>query len=542
VPGYLERLKKDARSKAKYDYITSNGYTQEDFTVPNVGIVAEAIIQYNLKKAAGGIMPVSGTSEEFKKRLEEKGIIVAYDNRPANHRYAEEIARISAACGVKATLAETDSRYVPTSIPMVSLMIKRNGYAGAITLTASHNGDEWNGIKFNSEDGGAASPAVTDEIGAILKGLFASAQPSYDIAGDPVEELRRLGKIATADIVSYYVGAVLDYIGKERVAKIKEAIKEKRAAFIYSAFYGSSGLAMKKIFERLGLPPEDIIEVEKPGGVYVESYEPTLERLKGLKEKVAKAIAGKKARVVIGAAADNDADRYQVNENAEEITPARLAPILGHYLVTSRSLGQKHRAWGRSFVSSSYQDSVAQLFGQKTKEEATGFKFSPPVLGSGGIIYSEESYGLSFCDWTLDKDGILPSILALDLVANTGRSLREYEAGIKEELKKKNLPCDFHFERYDIKLAGGKKEEAVKRFTEFYNDIKEGSTAFARKTIVKRYDPGRFEGGMKFVLSDGSWAAFRSSGTEPIIRVYAEARSSEDSAVLKKEISALIGI
>lgn len=527
----------------KYEVLISNAYTQEDFNKPNVAIIAKAIALYNLRKAEGAYDIISGSREDFIRRLREKGLLVMYDNRPGNEDFAKEIAKVLAAYGIKATLAKSDDAYIPTPLSAASLLIKKEGYAGSIYLTASHNGDEWNGIKFNAEDGAPSAPKVTNAIGSILQEEFALERPNYDIAREDIETLIRDGDIGTIDTVDYYVKNVLSYIGKERIEEIKKAVREGKVTLVYSAFYGSSGVVMKRLFRELGLPEENIIETQKPSGTtYVASYEPTLEKLKALREKVNKVMKEGKTVVVLGGSADNDADRFQVNENGVEFTPAILTPILGYYLVTSRGWKNSDFSWGRSFVSSSYQDYAAKLFGQGTQETPTGFKFSPPILGKGGIIFSEESYGLSFKDWTMDKDGILPTLLALELVATTGKSLTQYNEDIKHQLKEKGLPSEFRFERDDMVLTADVKDKAIERFTEFFNSIKENKTTFIGKKITKRYDPAQFEGGMKVTMEDGSWVALRSSGTEPVIRLYMEARNKDEVDILRSEFRRLTGV
>ncbi|MCX5679002.1 MAG: UTP--glucose-1-phosphate uridylyltransferase [Candidatus Omnitrophica bacterium] len=548
--GKADITAQDREFARKYDVLVSNGYTQADFTMPNIGLVTKSIALYNLKKAQGLYETVSGTTDDFRKKLEEKGLLLFYDNRPGNFEYVKEMARILVSYGIKVTLNKFENKFTPVLIASMSLLIKREGYAGGLYLTASHNGDEWNGIKFNAEDGAPSMPKVTDAIGAILAEEIGREKPGYDRAKKDVEGLMADGKIAAMDATRYYVDAVLNYMGPERVEAVKQAIREKRVTFIYSAFYGSSGLAMKMLCERLGMSEEtiekNIIEIEKPGeGVYVASYEPTLEKLEVLKAKVDKVVADIKDQggtpIVIGGSADNDADRFQVNENGEEYIPGRLTAILGHYLVTSRNLRGKDVLWGRSFVSSHYPDEVAMLFGQKTQVEPTGFKFSPSVLAKGGVIFYEESYGQSFWDWTLDKDGVLPAILALELVATTGKSLAEYEKGIKNELKAAGLLSEFHFERDDKRLPGDVKDNAVKLFKEFFNGIVVNQTTFAGKKITEKYDSAKF-GGMKFVMEDGSWIALRSSGTEPVIRVYMEAKDAAAVNVLRQAALVLMAL
>ncbi len=553
-----------AKLPERVSYYISNDYKRtvdgeevlaEDFNMPNVSIVIKSIALYNLQKAQGIHPVISGSTEEFKKRLFGKGLLVMYDNRPGNFENAQQTARILAAYGIKVVLTKSDNNYnVPTPLPAVSRLVTIGGYAGSITFTASHNGDEWNGIKFEGEDGGAASPKITDAIGAILTEELALKNPEkpveYDMTEEDVETLIKQGKVATIDTLEFYVEEVAKYLDIEA---IKKAIKDRRVKLVYSAFFGSSGPAMVKLFQKMGLPTDNItdniIETEKSADQgYVASYEPTLEKLEKLMATVrarGEEIKEKNLKtVVIGGSADNDADRFQVNQynrttgEVEEFTPEKLAAVLGHYLYKYRRF---KGPMGRSFVTGSLQDEVAKLFGEDTVETAVGFKFSPKVfVEKGGILFTEESYGLSFQRWTLDKDGILPSLLALELVAVTGKSLDEYYRDVLNELEKAGLASNKYFKRYDQALDEKVKQKAIERFTEFFNGT--NNISFGGQKIIKWYNPKEYDNGMKFVLADGSWVAFRSSGTEPIIKIYIEARSEAERDMLREEAFKLIGI
>ena len=517
----------------------------EDFNMPSVGAVAKSIALYNLLKAQGIYPTISGDLEDFKKRLFEKGLLVIYDSRPGNLEYATETARILAAYGIKVVLTYSKGKLSPTPLPAVSRLVKVGGYAGSITFTASHNGDEWNGIKFEGEDGGAASPKTTDAIGAILSEELALKDPEkpveYDIARDSLDTLIKQGKVATFDTLGFYVKELLAYLNKDAIMK---AIKEGRAEYIYSAFFGSSGPTMVRLFQELGLPTDNIIETVKAADQgYVPSYEPTLNKLVRLSERIEeRGRAAGTTTVVIGGSADNDADRFHVNQynrktrKVEECTPEKLAAILAHYMYRYKGL---KGPVGRSFVSGSLVDEVAKLFGFGTVETATGFKFSPKVfVENGGVLLTEESYGL-----------------ALELVAVTGKSLDEYYEDLLEELmdfklKNKEPFSEKFFKRYDQEgLSDSVKQEAIERFTEFFGGIradKDGKVtndiSFAGKKITGWYNPKEYDGGMKFVLENGSWIALRSSGTEPIIRIYVEAQDENERKKLKDETLKLIGI
>ena len=525
-------------------YYISNGYARnvganvalaEDFIAPNVGAIVKAIALYLIKKTCPA-----------KKRL-----LITYDNRPGNLEYAAEAAKILAAYGVTPVLSVCEKKFAPTPLPAGSRLVKDGGYAGHIMFTASHNGDEWNGIKFESPDGSAASPDITDEIGATLLEELSIKDPArpvtYKAAQGAVETLIADGVVETVDVIGHYVKAVLGYLS---INAIKTAIKEGRVEFYYSAFFGSSGPAMVRLFRELSLTTDSIIEAAKSRDqAYVASYEPTLEKLKKLMALVGERGEDAKSQgrdtVVIGGAADNDADRFQVNEynpgtgQVDEYTPEKLAAILGHYLCKYKGF---KGPFGRSFVSGTLQDKVAALFACAAIETPTGFKYAPRVFENGGVLFTEESYGLSFKNWTLDKDGILPSLLALEVVAVTGHSLGSYYLGILSELKRAGLPSEIFFKRYDMPLESLSKKRAVDNFTGFFDSIIPGRTEFAGKNITKVYDPKKYEGGMKFILDDGSWIALRASGTEPLIRLYVEARGARENDLLRSAALKLMSI
>jgi len=542
IPGAFDLLRKYTQ---KYTVLESHGYKQEDFNRPNVSILAKAVALYNIEKRRGQQPIIKGTQEEFNKRLDEKGILVIYDNRPGSEQRAKDVAKVLLAYGIKPTLAYRDGKAIATPTPAASLIIDKLGYAGAIILTASHNGDEWNGLKFNAEDGAPAAPSITDAIGKIMHHEFYETEtPTYMTASQSVEDLLKVGKIGAINTAEFYVQQVIDYIGKDRFEKIKEALQSGRVVFNFSAYFGSSGPVAEALFEALGLRAKDVLEVQKGRKqAYIESYEPTLKRLTKLQEEVLS--SAEKGVISIGSAADNDADRFNVNEavispdgrkTVKEFTPGEIAGMLYAYL--SQTRGWRGPA-GRSFVSSEYVDEIAKMYGQSSIEEPTGFKFAPSTFNKGALLHYEESYGISFKDWTFDKDGILPGILALELVAMTGKSLSEYNEMIKSELEKRDLRKNFYFERHDMLLTELQKERALELIDAFYKDITIGKTTFAEQRVAGVYDAKKY-GGIKFVLEDGSWIAVRSSGTEPVIRIYIETVNARQEELLYQEACKLL--
>ncbi len=378
----------------------------------------------------------------------------------------------------------------PTPTPTISHAIRHQRAAGGINFTASHNPPEYQGIKFSTSDGAPALPEITKRIEA----LFDSGAVALDESGGSIEEF---------DPRPAYLE---DLKTKIRFADIAAA----HGRFAYDALWGTGRGYLDKILRDHGLEVETIHDWRDVtfGG---RSPEPSEKQVGELIEAV------KSNGLTLGLATDGDGDRFGViDSNGEFIQPNHLIAILTDYLAESRgwTLGV-----ARSVATSHLVDRVAASRGLKLYETPVGFKFIGELINRDEIILGgEESAGLSIRGHYPEKDGILACLLAVEAVTVRGKSLTAQLEDIYSRVGK------LESGRIGVKLTDDVSrtlKEKLAREPEFVGGRKVEK--------INRMD------GVKFFFADGSWMLMRPSGTEPLVRIYAESESSDDLEVLLEE-------
>jgi alpha-D-glucose phosphate-specific phosphoglucomutase len=449
----------------------------EGFTVDNVRIVSQAIADYINKKGDAA-----------------KGMVIGYDTRFQSEYFARKAALVLAANGIKCFVSDRD---VPT--PAVAFEILRRKAAGAINITASHNPPEYSGIKFSPDWGGPALPETTKEIEDRANVLLRDPK----VSEVPLEEAKFKSLLEEVSISKAY----LDQLRKVIDFSI---IQEKMPRVAVDPIYGTSRGYLDKLLKGAGLDVTVLHDRRDPyfGGHRPEPAEEYLEEL---------------IRIVvngnynIGLATDGDADRFGiVDEDGEFITPNELLSLAFDYLV-------RVRKWeggvARSVATTHLVDRVAKLHGREVYETPVGFKFIGELISEDKIVIGgEESAGMSIKGHVPEKDGILACLLALEMVCREGMTLRKQLERLFEKTGKVLT------RRVNINLTDKLKERLNEK-------LALGPESFAGHKVVQTITLD----GHKYVLDDGSWLLMRLSGTEPVVRLYAEANSADDLATLSKE-------
>ncbi len=437
----------------------------DQFTFSNVKIVSQAIAEY-IKKVGG------------------KTVIVARDTRFMTEHYAQLVAQVLAANGIKVLMPEN-----PTPTPVVSFAIRHYKLSGGINITASHNPPEYCGIKFNPADGSPAPPDVTKEIEAIIERIDESKVPLISIREASAKELFEI-----FDPKSDYMKAIAQKVDLER-------IRSAGLKVIADLLYGTSIGYLDELCKSICGEVEVYHNYRNPyfGG---ERPEPDEDRLRDLSEKV------KNRGWDVVVATDGDADRFGiVDDNGEYVKPNEVIALLAHHLYTHRNL---KGPVARTIATSHAIDSVAQFFKQKVLETPVGFKFLANVLLSeNAVIAGEESGGLTIQGHTPEKDGILACLLVLEMIAYEKKSLSQIRKDFRSNYG------EFFNTRIDFELTDEKeKQELLTK----YRNIKDYLTG------IKIVDQDSIDGTRYFFDRPGSWILARASGTEPVVRVYIEAK------------------
>lgn len=415
----------------------------------------------------------------------EKTLIVGHDSRFMGEKFSQVAAEIARKKGFRVLLCNH-----PTPTPTISHAIRNQKAVGGINFTASHNPPEYQGIKFSTADGAPALPEITKQIEKTIENVPNIA----DAEGGSIEEF---------DPRSEYLDDLKTKINFD-------AIAEAKGRFAYDALWGTGRGYLDKILRDYGLEVETLHDWRDVtfGG---KSPEPSEKQVGELVEAV------KAKGYTLGIATDGDGDRFGViDSNGDFIQPNHLIAILTDYLAESRgwTLGV-----ARSVATSHLVDRVAKERGLKLYETPVGFKFIGELINKDEIILGgEESAGLSIRGHFPEKDGILACLLAVEAVTVRGKSLTEQLNELYARVGK------LESGRIGVKLN---PEVAAKLKEKLAN---EPSEIGGRKIEnINRMD------GVKFFFTNGSWMLMRPSGTEPMVRIYAESEDKQELEVLLEQ-------
>lgn len=412
-----------------------------------------------------------------------RGLLVACDTRFLNERFVAEAARVLSREGVRPLVGDRD---VPT--PVVAFTIRRLGTAGGINFTASHNPPEYNGIKFSTPDGAPALPQVTSHIEAeIAKTTEADAKPAPDAVHgtvDPkapyLEELARRVDVGTL-----------------RKGKLRVAVDPR---------FGTSRGYLDAFLEEAGVDVARLNAHRDPyfGGLSPQCDAPNLVEL-------GKRVVSEKRQ--LGLATDGDADRFGVlDADGTYVNPNICLMLLTDRLLSRRKSGDA-RGVARSVATSHGLDAAAAAYGAKVLATPVGFKYIGELLLKDAILLGgEESAGFTMEGHVPEKDGILADLLLAELVAESGKTLKQLIAELFSRVG------SFVPKRADAHLNPALAAKLKQR-------LAENPTSLAGLPVesIDRMD------GQKLLFSDRRWILFRPSGTEPVVRIYAESPDEKET-------------
>lgn len=419
------------------------------------------------------------------KSEENQTIVIGHDSRFMGEKFSEAAAEIAKDKGFKVLLCEN-----PTPTPTISHTIRNNNAVGGINFTASHNPPEYQGIKFSTADGAPALPEITKQIEQIIENI-----PSIDDSAG--------GEIKRFDARPDYLDDLKTKVNFDQIANAK-------GKYAYDALWGTGRGYLDKALRDIDLEVEtlhDWRDVTFEG----MSPEPGEKQLQGLIKKV------KENDLTLGLSTDGDGDRFGViDSNGEMISPNQLIILLSDYLIESRNW---KKGIARSVATTNLVDRVAKHHGVKLYETPVGFKFIGELINKDEIVLGgEESAGLSIRGHYPEKDGILACLLAAEAVAARGVSLTEQLSELTSRIG------TLESGRIGVRLTN----EIAQNLQEILS--RDPSEIGGRKIEnINRID------GVKFTFSDGSWMLMRPSGTEPLVRIYAETENKQDLEVLLEQ-------
>jgi len=445
-------------------------------------VMAEEFTFANVRRAVGGIARYVAAQKPNGAR-----VIVGRDPRFLGETFCSMAAEILAGHGIVPLIVAE-----PAPTPAFAHAVIQNKADGVINFTASHNPPEYNGIKFSTPDGCPALPEVTKKIEAeIVAGDSATtgkvpsaAPPAHGpIAHETLDPrpayLKRLGEIIDLDVI--------------RKAKLR---------VVFDPMWGAARGYSDELLRSADLEVATVHDYRDVlfGG---HAPEPDDHLLEDLRKKM------RETGAQIGIATDGDADRFGiVDADGTFLQPNYIIALLFDYLVETR--GWKNGV-AKSVATTNLINALAQKHGVELYETPVGFKYIGELIMQDKIaIGGEESAGLSIRHHVPEKDGVLAGLLCCEAVARRGKPLGEQLKGLCNQVG------SYYPERQNFRLTPEVKE----KFTE---KLRSDPREFCGHPVGKvvRTD------GLKLVFSDGSWICYRLSGTEPVVRVYAEARSQK---------------
>ncbi len=436
----------------------------EEFTFANVRRAVSGIARYVVSQRPSGAR-----------------VIVGRDPRFLGETFCTIAAEILSAHGIT-PLVIAD----PAPTPAIAYAIIQEHADGAINFTASHNPPEYNGIKFSTPDGAPALPEVTQQIEEEIA--------AFDRTG----ETKATSKPAPQSLDPRNM-----YLSRLREIIDFSIIKKANLRVVYDPLWGAARGYPDTLLREAGVEAATVHDVRDVlfGG---HAPEPDDHLLENLREKM------RAIKAHIGIATDGDADRFGiVDEDGTFFQPNYIIALLFDYLVESRGW---RNGVGKSVATTNLINALAEYHEVELHETPVGFKYIGELIKQDKVaIGGEESAGLSIRHHVPEKDGVLAGLLCCEMVARRGKTLTQqlHELFVKVG--------SFYPQRENFRLTPDVKAKFTGKLGQNPRDF------FGRKVKeVVRTD------GLKLICEDGSWVCYRLSGTEPVVRVYSEAGSTEE--------------
>jgi phosphomannomutase len=450
------------------------GVIADDFTFDNVRIVTQAVCDY----------VKSGSPEPV--------LVIGYDTRFLSDKFARAAAEIAVGNGIKVFLTDDAA---PT--PAVSQAVIDRKTDGAIMFTASHNPYRYNGLKFKAPYGGSASPDITDAIEACLERNTTDGKSPQ--SADFETALGR-GDIEMFDAKEPYLKRLAELVDTD-------LIKHANLGVVVDPMFGAGRGYLSDFLRGAGC---DVLEIHAERDPYFGGGqpEPLGRHLEGL-------IAAVTGEWMAGIALDGDADRIGAVD--------RTGVFINSHMIIAMLIRYLHKEKGMSgdivkTVSTTRMiDLMAEEYGLTVHETPIGFKYiCNKMLDGDVLIGGEESGGIGVKGHLPERDGMLVGALLVEMMSSDGRTLADRWAELESDYGR------FCYDRVDIEFAAADRDKVLAFLAAFRPaDILESVV-----TDVNTSD------GYKFYLADNSWLMIRPSGTEPVLRIYAEAGSPDRVAML----------
>ena len=419
--------------------------------------------------------------------LASRGLIVGYDTRFASKDFAQAAAEVVAGNGIKVYLCLD-----PTPTPVISYGVLAKKAGGAIIITASHNPPQWNGFKYKSETGVSAP---TETITKLEKNII------QIITTGKINQIPLA--LALKQGLAEYTNLAPDYIKQINCLIDLDALYKTKFKIVVDSMYGA-GAGYFNMF--LGNGSSQLIEINSepnPNFPGMKQPEPIATNLAILKAKV------KEGKASVGIATDGDGDRLGIiDEKGNFLTQLQVFALLALYMLEVRG---ERGAIVKTLTATDMLSCLGKIFQVPVFETPVGFKYvAQLMLSENALIGGEESGGYGFRGHVLERDGILAGLYFLDLMVKSDKTPSQLLSYLY------SLVGTYHYNRMDIEFPKEKRQK-IASCLKNSSPHSLGGVKVAKKDTLD---------GFRFTLTDTSWLLIRFSGTEPLLRIYAESDSS----------------
>ncbi len=461
------------------------------------GVISDNFTFDNVRRVAAAIADYFNAITQKRNNAKTVKIAVGYDTRFLSDVYARIVSEVLASKGIGVILSD---RAIPT--PALSFAVKHKRLTAGVMITASHNPASYNGIKIKTASGGAAPPEVTQEVEKLL--------PRY-----PLPVTRYLNSIVKKDLTAEYIKFLRSYINLS-------LLKKTSFRLLIDAMYGSGNGFIAGVLDGTKIKLNFIRNQINPsfGGLRPE---PVLENLSPTVEEL------KNRRYDLCLVLDGDADRIAAFAGRGEfIHPQKILGLLILHLVRNRGM---RGGVVKTIVGTTLIDKIAGRLGLKLYETPVGFKYISELMEKENILVGgEEAGGIGFKGYIPERDGSLAGLLLLEMMAYHKKPMLKILNEMEREFGR------YYYLREDVHLTGFKSRGATVLSSKI-NRFKSKRELLGKKIIqVKDFD------GVKLICEDESWLMLRRSGTEPLVRIYAEAKNLVRSKKLLAFGKSFIGV
>ncbi len=445
----------------------------QDYTIQNLERVAEATAKWILQ------LPNS-----------HKKAIIGYDCRFGGELFMRRTAEIFAAYNIQTLCSDG---FVST--PMVSMATKYLEADAGIVITASHNPPSYNGFKIKANYGGPATPAEINKLESLINDDFSLHTETF-------ETYLKNNLISLYNLEDLYI----EDIKKKIDFKL---LNKENIQIAYDAMYGAGQNAMKTLF-----PNGRFLHCEYNPGFQNQSPEPISRNLQEFEQ-----LLKSNPKIDSGLATDGDADRIGLyDKNGQFVDSHHILLLLIEYLTQYKKM---NGLVVNSFSCTSKINLLCKTYGLEQIVTKIGFKYICEIMTKKEVLVGgEESGGIAIAGHIPERDGIFIGLTIWEYMCQSGKSLDNLVQNLYDKVG------TFWVDRYDLQIPNELKKEVVQKCqNDFYTKF--GSLQVSHSEKVD---------GVKFHLGEEKWAMIRPSGTEPLLRVYAQGKNKEETMAILSEV------